>query len=71
MIGIELNGPAAPVIDVARRRGLLVSPAGPQVVRLLPPLVTERAQFEEAVDILTAALEEVESGESVSGVGNG
>jgi acetylornithine/N-succinyldiaminopimelate aminotransferase len=71
MIGIELNGPAAPVIEAARRRGLLVSLAGPQVVRLLPPLVTDRAQLEEAVNILTAALEEVENGESVSGVGHG
>jgi acetylornithine aminotransferase len=71
MIGIELNKPAAPVIEAARQCGLLVSPAGPQVVRLLPPLVTERAQLEKAADILTAALEEVEKGESVSGVGHG
>jgi acetylornithine/N-succinyldiaminopimelate aminotransferase len=71
MIGIELNQPVAPVIEAARRRGLLVSPAGPQVVRLLPPLVTEPAQLEKAVDILTAAWEEVEKGESVSGVGHG
>ncbi|BCU83185.1 acetylornithine aminotransferase [Polycladomyces abyssicola] len=71
MIGIELNQPVAQVIEAARQRGLLVSPAGPQVVRLLPPLVTERTQLEEAVDILTAALEEVEKGESVSGVGHG
>src|SRR5207247_8570057 len=39
MWGLELAEPAAPIVAAARERGLLVVTAGPQVIRLLPPLV--------------------------------
>src|SRR5207302_1871711 len=39
MWGLELAEPAAPLVAAARARGLLVVTAGPQVIRLLPPLV--------------------------------
>ncbi len=56
MIGIELDGPAAPVVDACRDMGLLVGKAGDNVVRLVPPLILERVHIETAVEILEAAL---------------
>ena len=37
-------------------RGLLVSVAGGNVVRVAPPLIATKAQIDEAVQILDAAL---------------
>jgi acetylornithine/LysW-gamma-L-lysine aminotransferase len=39
MIGIELRGKVAPVLKMLQARGVLALPAGPSVLRLLPPLV--------------------------------
>jgi acetylornithine/N-succinyldiaminopimelate aminotransferase len=54
--GLVLDGDAAPVVAKAAARGLLVSVAGGNVVRLAPPLVATKAQIDEAVQILDAAL---------------
>ena len=42
--------------DACREAGLLVLTAGPDVLRLLPPLVVSEAEVEEALAILEAAL---------------
>ncbi len=42
----------------ARAHGLLLSSAGSNVVRLVPPLVVSKAEIDEAVEILDAVLEE-------------
>jgi len=55
--GLVLDGEAAPVVARAAERGLLVSIAGGNVVRLAPPLVVTKSQIDEAVQILDAALE--------------
>lgn len=39
MIGIELRGKAAPILKLLQERGVLALPAGPSVLRMLPPLV--------------------------------
>jgi len=55
--GIELNGvPAAPVVARALELGLLVCSAGPEVVRLLPPLTIAAAELEQGIDLLEEAL---------------
>ncbi len=41
------------------RRGLLTIPAGPSVVRLLPPLTVTHQEVEEAVQIIKEALEDL------------
>src|SRR5207253_1106379 len=46
MWGLELAEPAAPIVAAARERGLLVVTAGPQVIRLLPPLVITVPELE-------------------------
>jgi acetylornithine/N-succinyldiaminopimelate aminotransferase len=54
LVGIELDRPA-PVAELLER-GLLVSTAGPNVVRLTPPLVVSDAEIDEAITILTEVL---------------
>lgn len=59
IIGIVCTEPSARVIERAREEGLLVIPAGPQVVRLLPPLTISEAELERGVDLLCAAFDKV------------
>jgi acetylornithine/succinyldiaminopimelate/putrescine aminotransferase len=55
MLGIELRERAQPSIEALAALGVLAQPAGPYVIRLLPPLLIEQNQIESVVD----ALEEV------------
>ena len=55
MIGIELKERARPHIEALMERGVLALPAGPTVIRLLPPLVIE----DEALEEVAARLHEV------------
>ena len=54
MIGIELKERARPHIEALMTHGVLALPAGPTVIRLLPPLVIE----DEALDEVAARLHE-------------
>jgi acetylornithine/N-succinyldiaminopimelate aminotransferase len=54
--GLVLEGEAAPVVARAAERGLLISAAGGNVVRVAPPLIATKAQVDEAIQILDAAL---------------
>jgi predicted acetylornithine/succinylornithine family transaminase len=57
MVGIELQTSALPVVKALREKGILVTRAGDNVVRLLPPLVVKRKdirQFLEALDEVLA-----------------
>ncbi|AKU89775.1 aspartate aminotransferase family protein [Vulgatibacter incomptus] len=56
--GVELLGPAAPVISRCRELGVIVNAAGEKVVRLAPPLIIEHVQIDEAVDVLERAIRE-------------
>jgi acetylornithine/N-succinyldiaminopimelate aminotransferase len=56
--GLVLEGEAAPVVARARERGLLVSAAGGNVVRFVPPLIVTREEIDEALQILDATLAE-------------
>lgn len=55
LIGIELTRRVQPYLEALLERGVLALPAGPNVMRLLPPLVITREQLERALD----AIEEV------------
>lgn len=52
ILGIKCTGPATELIGRAREAGLLVIPAGPQVIRLLPPLILTQEECEQGIDIL-------------------
>ncbi len=57
--GLVVDGEAAPIVARARERGLLLSLASSQVVRFAPPLIVDKAQLDEAVELLDAVLGEV------------
>ena len=52
MRGLQLRIDAAPVVEQARQRGLLVNRTDEKVVRLLPPLTIEAADIDRAVEVL-------------------
>jgi predicted acetylornithine/succinylornithine family transaminase len=56
MWGIELDRPAAPVVDAAIQQGLLVNRTAETVVRLLPPYIITAGEIDEAMGLLDAAL---------------
>jgi acetylornithine/N-succinyldiaminopimelate aminotransferase len=67
MLGIELSEgfvrvaasgktPSQMVVIALMRNGLLAVPAGPSVIRWLPPLNVSRAEIDEAVSILSTTL---------------
>lgn len=56
MIGIEVTQNVPELLKSLRSSGFIALPAGENVVRLLPPLTTTKAELEEAIDILTKVL---------------
>jgi predicted acetylornithine/succinylornithine family transaminase len=56
MWGIELDRPAAAVVDAARERRLLVNRTSETVIRLLPPYVIGEQEIDEALPLLEAAI---------------
>ena len=56
MWGIELAEPVGPFVGAARDRHLLVVSAGPNVLRLVPPLVISEVELERGVAILDEVL---------------
>jgi predicted acetylornithine/succinylornithine family transaminase len=56
MWGIELDGPANPVVAELLAKGFVVGSARDNVIRLLPPYVTPKKAFAEFVDALEQVL---------------
>lgn len=56
MVGIVLDRPAAPLLALLRREGLLVLAAGETVLRLLPMLLVTQEQIDDAVAIIEKVL---------------
>ncbi|MEE2961421.1 MAG: aspartate aminotransferase family protein [Myxococcota bacterium] len=52
MIGLELTTKAKPILVACRESGLLITVAGPKVLRILPPLTTSDLEFTKALEIL-------------------
>lgn len=59
MVGVELDIDAAPVIAEATTRGLLLVNAGPNVLRIVPPLVISEAEIAFAAQTIGAILQEL------------
>lgn len=66
LIGILCTGPVADLIAELHRRGLLVVPAGPNVIRLLPNLLVTHEDIDQAVSLIAAVLTEQAAAKSVS-----
>ncbi len=58
MIGVELTSEVAPILAVLQERGVIALGAGPNTVRLLPPLVIEEDQLAGVGETLVAVLGE-------------
>jgi acetylornithine/N-succinyldiaminopimelate aminotransferase len=56
LLGVRLDRPASIVVDACREHGLLVLSAGPDVLRLAPPLVVSESEVDEALDVIVGAL---------------
>ncbi|EAD5841805.1 TPA: acetylornithine transaminase [Listeria innocua] len=57
LIGIELDSVAEPVVTELRNQGLLILTAGPNILRILPPLTVSYAEIDQAISILKSVLE--------------
>ena len=57
MWGVELDRPAAPVVQAALERKLLINRTSDTVIRLLPPFVITEREIDEALPLLEAAIE--------------
>jgi predicted acetylornithine/succinylornithine family transaminase len=60
--GIELDRPAAPVVEAALKLGLLVNRTAETVVRLLPPFIISSSEISEGVALLEQAIGSVAGG---------
>jgi acetylornithine/LysW-gamma-L-lysine aminotransferase len=61
LVGIELKTRVTPVLQDLMGRGVMALPAGPTVLRLLPPLVITREQIDVVVDAIAVTLDQVSS----------
>ena len=59
----EWAGRAAELVELCRRHGVLVLPAGPDVLRFLPPLNITDAELDQGMDRLAAAMREAQAAE--------
>lgn len=59
-VGIQLTAPTASAIEVAMRtHGVIVNAVKPDVIRLAPPLIVQRADIDTFITTFAAVLEEV------------
>jgi acetylornithine/N-succinyldiaminopimelate aminotransferase len=56
MWGLDLDRPAAPVVEAALEQGLLVNRTAETVIRFLPPYIITAGEIDEAIGLLDAAL---------------
>ncbi len=56
LVGVEMKTAVTDIISQARSKGLLVINAGPNVLRLAPPLIVGRAEIDTAVTIIEDCL---------------
>ncbi len=58
MIGVEITEPVAPLVPKMAAKGLITVGAGEKVLRLVPPLIVDRDQIDQAVDIIAEVMSE-------------
>ncbi|MCG5512709.1 acetylornithine transaminase [Ectothiorhodospira shaposhnikovii] len=57
MLGIELDRPCAELVGLALEAGLLINVTAERVIRLLPPLIIDRPEADQIVDIVSDLVE--------------
>jgi acetylornithine/LysW-gamma-L-lysine aminotransferase len=56
IVGLELKERVQPTLAALMERGLLALPAGPNVLRLLPPLIISDDEIDQVIDIVAQVL---------------
>lgn len=56
LIGIECTQPAGEIISEIHKQGVLVIPAGPNVIRLVPALTIPQEDLDQALDVVCSVL---------------
>ena len=56
LLAVELDRPAAPVVEAALEHGLVIGSAGDQTLRLTPPLTLSAEEAAQAIDLLAEVL---------------
>ena len=56
LIGIKCKDDVSSIIKLAEDKGLLIVQAGPNVIRLLPPLTVTEKEIDDAVELLTTIM---------------
>ena len=64
--GIKLAGDSREMVSTLRDNGLLTVAAGDNVIRMLPPLIVEQAQIDEAMAIIDRSFADAASAEAAS-----
>jgi acetylornithine/N-succinyldiaminopimelate aminotransferase len=57
LVGVQMASDSAPCLNALRERGLLTAPAGVNVIRLLPPLITPASDLARSVALFRETLE--------------
>ena len=65
LIGIEIKQKATPYIAALAERGVLVLPAGLNVIRLLPPLIITKPQLDKVAEQIAVVLEKPLTAEEI------
>jgi acetylornithine/N-succinyldiaminopimelate aminotransferase len=58
MIGVQLTGPGAEIVDKCMEKGLRINCTQGTVIRFMPPMIAGRAEIDEAVEIFDGVLTE-------------
>jgi len=56
MIGIEVKHKVLDILAQLLERHIIALPAGPNVIRLLPPLIIEKEQLDRVIEVLQELL---------------
>lgn len=59
MLGVEFKAPVAPLVAKMQESGVICGPAGPNVLRFLPPLIVTEPDVDKVSSILAACLGEL------------
>ena len=60
-LGLTMKPSSAEFINAARAKGLIVLPAGDNVVRMLPPLTLSEAEAREGIELLNQTASQMEA----------
>lgn len=59
MMGIQLAVPGDQVVEACREQGVLINCTGGSVIRMLPPLIIERDELDQGLDVLIEVLRRI------------